>query len=139
MVEMPIAQGLGLTAMRSGTGMGVEVSSRGGSLVGKKIVADALVESRKRPLLLKGLAQEKVEFVAACQGSIGLRVGVWLCQLIVCHSCCWPRCSRSFGREPSRVPARLSIMLDSARLCLVFQGLNLQSLIFRRGLGSHKQ
>ena len=35
-VEMPMAQGLGLTAIRSGTGMGVEVSTRGGSLRGKK-------------------------------------------------------------------------------------------------------
>ena len=28
--EMPMAQGLGFTAMRSGTGIGVEVSSSGG-------------------------------------------------------------------------------------------------------------
>ena len=35
-VEMPMAHGLGLTAMRSGTGIGVEVSSSGGSLGGKK-------------------------------------------------------------------------------------------------------
>ena len=34
--EMPKAQGLRLNAIRSGTGIGVEVSSRGGSLGGKK-------------------------------------------------------------------------------------------------------
>src|ERR1017187_5494667 len=35
-VEIPIAQGLGFTAIRSGTGMGVEVRTNGGSLRGKK-------------------------------------------------------------------------------------------------------
>ena len=34
--EIPMAQGLAFTAIRSGTGIGVEVSSRGGSLTGKK-------------------------------------------------------------------------------------------------------
>ena len=34
-VEMPIAHGLGFTAIRSGTGIGVEVSFSGGSLGGK--------------------------------------------------------------------------------------------------------
>src|SRR4051794_36341584 len=34
-VEMPIAQGLGFTASRSGTGIGLEVSSSGGSFGGK--------------------------------------------------------------------------------------------------------
>jgi hypothetical protein len=34
--EMPTAQGLRLTAIRSGTGIGFEVSSSGGSLGGKK-------------------------------------------------------------------------------------------------------
>ena len=33
--EMPMAHGFGLTAMRSGTGIGVEVNSSGGSLTGK--------------------------------------------------------------------------------------------------------
>ena len=35
-VEIPMAQGLGFTAIRSGTGIGVEVSTSGGSLRGKK-------------------------------------------------------------------------------------------------------
>ena len=35
-VALPTAHGLYLTAMRSGTGMGVEVNSRGGSFLGKK-------------------------------------------------------------------------------------------------------
>ena len=35
-VEIPMATGLALTAMRSGTGIGVEVSTSGGSFLGKK-------------------------------------------------------------------------------------------------------
>src|ERR1039457_3798586 len=35
-LEMPIAQGLGFTAIRSGTGIGVEVKTRGGKWGGKK-------------------------------------------------------------------------------------------------------
>ena len=34
-VEIPMAHGFAFTAIRSGTGIGVEVSSRGGSLTGK--------------------------------------------------------------------------------------------------------
>jgi hypothetical protein len=36
MLEIPMAQGFGFTAIRSGTGIGVEVNTSGGSLGGKK-------------------------------------------------------------------------------------------------------
>ncbi len=60
-VEMPMAQGLGFTAMRSGTGMGVEVSTSGGSLRGKK--TSWMLSHRVDPdgFLLKGFAHEGIE------------------------------------------------------------------------------
>ena len=63
-VEMPMAQGFGLTAIRSGTGMGVEVNSSGGSLTGKntsRMLSQRLCPDR---LLFESLAEEGIQLMA---------------------------------------------------------------------------
>ena len=61
-VAVPTAQGLYFTAIRSGTGMGVEVNSSGGSFLGKK--TSWMFSQRSAPdgLLFEGFAEEGVEF-----------------------------------------------------------------------------
>ena len=63
-VEIPMAHGFGFTAIRSGTGIGCEVSSRGGSLTGKNTSRMLSQRPTQMGFSLNALPEERIQLVA---------------------------------------------------------------------------
>ena len=83
-VAVPTAQGLYLTARRSGTGMGVDVSSNGGSFLGKKTSWMFSHKSAPHGPLVECLARGR--HPVRGHPRTGYRIGVpGVVQYVICH------------------------------------------------------
>ena len=125
-VEIPMAHGFAFTAIRSGTGMGFEVSSRGGSLTGKNTSWTRSQRLTQMGSSLNAVSEECIQLVAGLWNRGSLVVLLFRChesivRLLACAVPAVPAClCLSPDASAPAIRPIASIMLDRTGLCLAF-------------------